>query len=84
LTFLSKEKTKLTFEDRLNKKAPGTREVYKIAFRNFEKFCENHYSRKMDEVIAEFEMVDEGTVCETLQDWIDWNVLEKKNHVHSL
>jgi len=79
LTFLTKEKTKLTFEDRLNKKAPGTREVYKIAFRNFEKFCEDHYNRTMEEVISEFDVVNVGTVCEAMQDWIDWNVLMKKN-----
>ena len=63
MTFLTKEKTKLTFEDRLNKKAPGTREVYKVAFRNFEKFCVDHYNRSMDEVISELDVVDEETIC---------------------
>jgi len=78
LTFLTKEKTKQTFEDRLAKKAPGTRDLYKIALRNFEKFCDDHYNRSMDEVISEFSVVDEQTVCDTLQDWIDWNVSQKK------
>jgi len=78
LTFLTKEKTKQTFEDRLAKKAPGTRSLYKIALRNFEKFCDDHYNRTMDEVISEFSVVDEQTVCDTLQDWIDWNVSHKK------
>ena len=78
MTFLTKEKTKQTFEDRLAKKAPGTRSLYKIALRNFEKFCDDHYGRTMDEVISEFSVVDEQTVCDTLQDWIDWNVSHKK------
>ena len=40
MTFLSKEKTKQSFEDRLAKKAPGTRKQYNIVFRNFAKFCD--------------------------------------------
>ncbi len=48
LTFLTKEKTKQSFEDRLAKKAPGTRKQYNIVFRNFAKFCDEHYGRTMD------------------------------------
>ena len=79
MTFLAREKSKQTFQDRLAKKAPGTRELYQIAFKNFEKFCNDQYDRSMEEVISEFSVVEEHTVCGTLQDWIDWNVIHKKN-----
>jgi len=78
LTFLKTDRTKQTFEDRLEKKAPGTRELYKIAFRNFDKFCNEQYSRSIEEVITEFTMVDEQAVYDTAQDWIDWNVSHGK------
>ena len=79
MTFLAREKSKQTFQDRLAKKAPGTRDLYQIAFKNFEKFCNDQYDRSMEEVISEFSVVEEHTVCGTLQDWIDWNVIHKKN-----
>ena len=79
MTFLKTDRTKQSFEDRLAKKAPGTRELYQITFRNFEKFCTEHYSRTMGEVITEFAVVDEQAVIDTLQDWIDWNVSQKKS-----
>lgn len=79
MTFLKTDRTKQTFEDRLAKKAAGTRELYKIAFSNFEKFCSEQYSRSTDEVITEFTLVDEQAVYDTVQDWIDWNVSQKKS-----
>jgi len=78
MTFLKTDRTKQTFEDRLAKKAPGTRELYKIAFKNFEKFCNEQYSRSIDEVITEFTVVDEQAVYDTAQDWIDWNISQNK------
>lgn len=78
MTFLKTDRTKQTFEDRLEKKAPGTRELYKIAFKNFDKFCIEQYSRSTEEVITEFTMVDEQAVYDTVQDWIDWNVSQQK------
>jgi len=78
LTFLKTDRTKQTFEDRLEKKAPGTRELYKIAFRNFDKFCNEQYSRSTEEVITEFTLVDEQAVYDTIQDWIDWNASQQK------
>src|SRR3989338_8306717 len=78
MTFLKTDRTKQSFEDRLDKKAPGTRELYKIAFRNFEKFCNEHYSRSTEEVFAEFTVVNEQAVYDTIQDWIDWNVSQQK------
>ena len=79
MTFLKTERTKQSFEERLAKKALGTRELYAITFRNFEKFCNEHYDRTMEEVVREFAVVEEQSVIDTLQDWIDWNVREKKN-----
>ena len=78
MTFLKTDRTKQSFEDRLDKKAPGTRELYKIAFRNFEKFCNEHYSRSTEEVFNEFTVVNEQAVYDTIQDWIDWNVSQQK------
>jgi len=78
LTFLKTNRTKQSFEDRLEKKAPGTRELYKIAFRNFEKFCNEHYSRSSEEVFIELTVVEEQAVYDTIQDWIDWNVTQQK------
>jgi len=78
LTFLKTNRTKQSFKDRLEKKAPGTRELYKIAFRNFEKFCNDHYSRSTEEVFTELTVVDEQAVYDTIQDWIDWNVTHQK------
>ena len=49
-----------------------------MACKNFEKFCIEKYSRSTEEVIAEFALVDEKAVYDTIQDWIDWNVSQKK------
>jgi integrase len=33
----------------------------------------------MEEVVREFAVVEEQSIIDTLQDWIDWNVRERKN-----
>lgn len=72
-SFLSKQRTRESFDSRLNGKAPGTRKGYETVFNNFERFCQDKYSRNMETVIGELKISSEDEVWDLLQDWLNWN-----------
>ncbi len=72
MSFLARNKTRITFRDKKKKKALGTQKTYASAFQSFGKFCKAKHKKSMDEVIAEFHKVDIDIVLDTLQEWINW------------
>ena len=76
-SFLLKEKSKKSFEDRLNKKADATKKAIKTALTSFDKFCSATYDdRTTDDIFEELNTLkgEEQTdaIYEVIQSWIDW------------
>jgi len=73
LTFLPKERSRTTFEEKLTVKDHGTKKNYSVMFNKFERFCKEKFNRSMDEVIKELKVSSEDEVFDTLQMWINSN-----------
>jgi len=73
LTFLPKERSRATFEEKLTVKDNGTQKNYSVMFNKFDRFCREKFNRSMDEVINELKVASEDEVFDTLQMWINSN-----------
>jgi len=81
-TFLRKNKDRKSFEETIRTKSTNTQNASKSAIRNFEIFCQETYSKTVEETIAEYQEVEMETVYESLQEWINWN--SKRIHPNSI
>ena len=81
-TFLSKTKSRISFEERIQTKAVNTQKTSQSAIRNFERFCKENYGKSMEETISEYQRVEMELVYESLQEWINWN--HTKIHSNSI
>ncbi|QLH07065.1 hypothetical protein [Nitrosopumilus ureiphilus] len=57
--------------DKISRKAKGTQLSYKIVLNNWEIFSEEKFRQK--DIIPDLKIVDEETLWDTLQSWINWN-----------
>ncbi len=73
MTFLPKERSRTTFEEKLTVKEHGTKKNYSVMFNKFDRFCKEKFNRSMDEVIKELKVSSEDEVFDTLQMWINSN-----------
>jgi len=76
-TFLIKEKTKKSFEDKISKLARKTQANIYASNRSFERFCPECYDgRSSEEIFNELKILKENdqteALREVLQNWIDW------------
>ena len=71
MTFLPKERSRATFEEKLTVKDHGTKKNYSVMFNKLERFCREKFNRSMDEVIKELKVSSEDEVFDTLQMWIN-------------
>jgi len=76
-TFLIKEKTKKSFEDKISKLARKTQDNIHASKKSFERFCPECYDgRNSEEIFNELKILKEKdqteALREVLQNWIDW------------
>ncbi len=71
---ISKQRTLETFKTKLALKSKNTQLVYKDAFINFTRFCNDKMNSDFESVISDLKIVDEETLYDTLQLWITYNV----------
>jgi hypothetical protein len=57
--------------DKISRKAKGTRLSYNTVLNNWELFSEEKFNQK--DIIPELKLVEEDTLWDTLQSWINWN-----------
>ena len=68
---IKKQRSRQTFEEKITHKAKGTQESYKTLLNKWEEFCLDKFQNK--EIISELKLVEEDTLWDTLQEWINWN-----------
>ena len=66
-----RERTRATFEEKISHKKPGTQESYGTLLNKWEAFSLEKFDSK--DIIPELKLVEEDTLWDTLQDWINWN-----------
>ena len=66
-----KERTRETFVERISRKAKSTQMSYNTVLNNWESFSEEKFQQK--DIIPDLKLVDEETLWDTLQSWINWN-----------
>jgi len=66
-----RERTRTTFEEKISHKAKGTQESYGTLLNKWEEFSLEKFNNK--DIISELKLVEENTLWDTLQDWINWN-----------
>ena len=76
-TFLIKEKTKKSFDDKISKLARKTQDNIHASMKSFERFCPECYDgRSSEEIFNELKILKEKNqteaLREVLQNWIDW------------
>ena len=76
-SFLIKEKTKKSFEDKISKLARKTQDNIHASRKSFERFCPECYDgRNSNEIFSELKILKEKdqteALREVLQNWIDW------------
>jgi len=76
-SFLIKEKTKKSFEDKISKLARKTQANINASKKSFERFCHECYDdRSSEEIFNELKILKEKdqteALREVLQNWIDW------------
>ncbi len=76
---ISKQRTLETFKTKLALKSKNTQLVYKDAFINFTRFCNDKMNSDFESVISDLKIVDEETLYDTLQLWITYNVEGKRS-----
>ncbi len=74
-----KERNLKTFDTKLALKSKSTQRGYGDAFTNFERFCQAEFQTSMDSVIADLKIVEEESLFDTLQSWINYNVEGKRS-----
>lgn len=75
--FKSKKRTYQTFfEIKLNKKKEGTRKAYRLALKDFDKFCKKDMTNSLEALIPEFRKASTDVMIDTLQAWINQNELQ--------
>ncbi len=79
MVIISKERTFETFKTKLALKSKNTQLVYKDAFINFTRFCNDKMDSDFESVISDLKIVDEETLYDTLQLWITYNVEGKRS-----
>lgn len=60
-----------SFEEKISRRASGTIENYKSLLNGWEKFSQEKF--RSPDIIDELKLVEEDTLWDTLQDWINWN-----------
>lgn len=77
VSFLSKSKQKLTYEERLKGYSDNAKKAKELVKRNFERFCiEEYEGRSYEVVIKEMSVIfktDPESVYEVIQKWVNWN-----------
>jgi len=76
-SFLIKEKTKKSFDDKISKLARKTQDNIHASKKSFERFCPECYDdRSSEEIFNELKILKEKdqteALREVLQNWIDW------------
>ena len=76
-SFLIKEKTKKSFDDKISKLARKTQDNIHASMKSFERFCPECYDgRSSEEIFNELKILKEKdqteALREVLQNWIDW------------
>ena len=76
-TFLIKEKTKKSFDDKISKLARKTQDNIHASMKSFERFCPECYDgRSSEDIFNELKILKENdqteALREVLQNWIDW------------
>ena len=76
-SFLIKEKTKKSFEDKISKLSRHTQDNIKTSMKSFDRFCSEFYDgRNSEEIFAELNVLKKNeqpeAIREVLQNWIDW------------
>jgi integrase len=64
-------RTKDTFKEKISHKAKGTQESYQTLLNKWEEFSLEKFDS--EDLIAELKLVEEDTLWDTLQQWINWN-----------
>ena len=77
MSILKKQRSRKSFDEKLDIKSPNTKLQYKKAIANFEKFCSEKYkNNSVEDIINELKIAskkDQDIVFDVLQDWINWN-----------
>lgn len=68
---IKKERSRESFENKITHKAKGTQESYKTLLNKWEEFCLEKFNNK--DIISELKLVEDDTLWDTLQNWINWN-----------
>ncbi len=68
---IKKERSRQTFEEKITHKAKGTQESYKTLLNKWEEFSLEKFQNK--DIVSELKIVEEDTLWDTLQEWINWN-----------
>jgi len=66
-----RERTRETFEEKISHKAKGTQESYQTLLNKWGEFSLEKFNSK--DLISELKLVEEDTLWDTLQEWINWN-----------
>jgi len=66
-----RERTRSTFEEKISHKAKGTQESYQTLLNKWEEFSLEKFNSK--DIVSELKLVEEDTLWDTLQEWINWN-----------
>ena len=82
ISFLSKERTKETYLEKISSEPKNTIRNRKIAIKSFEDFTLEQYKKNIDDVISELKKLKEKTTSEqyeetlydVLQNWMNWRL----------
>lgn len=67
----SRLRTKETFKEKISHKAKGTQESYQTLLNKWEEFSLEKFDS--EDLIPELKIVEEDTLWDTLEQWINWN-----------
>ena len=76
MTFLELERSLESYFEKISSKAKNTQIAARNSLRNFEKFCNDHYDKKIEEIVEELQAIkstNENAVFDVIQAWINWN-----------
>ena len=66
-----RERTRETFEEKISHKAKGTQESYQTLLNKWQEFSLEKF--KSEDLISELKLVEEDTLWDVLQEWVNWN-----------
>ncbi len=77
-SFLLQKKQNQTFNEKIANRSKRTREIFETVQKSFNQFCLEYYeNRTASEIFDELKSLKDeeqiGAICDTLQNWIDWN-----------